>query len=205
MTVVLPFFPTGNFDIDFGVNNEINFTVLENVFGDGYIQRAADGLNSNRNTWSATWTNLTDAESDLVFGFLKARAGYQPFYYQAPGDSDFKQWTARDVKRKPAGVSDNKAYWTITATLKEEFGSTIEILSIQMLTGVEATGSGGNITGNSPIITLFGVAGLGVIGRISISHAALQGVAATGSAGNILGSITKLVGVSATGIAGTVT
>lgn len=201
MTVTIPTFPTGDFDIDFGSNNEVNFAVLESVFGDGYIQRTADGLNSNRDTWNATWTNLTDAESALIFAFLRARGGYQPFYYQAPGDGVLKQWTARDVKRKPTGY----AYWQISATLKQEFGSTIEVKYIHMITGVGAVGSAGRIAGPAPVVLLIGVAGIGRYGTITPSRLKIVGVSATGSAGSILGGNVRLNGVTATGIADTVT
>jgi len=205
MTNVVPFFPTGDFDVDFGINNEVNFTVLENQFGDGYIQRAADGINSNRDTWNAAWTNLTNSESALIFGFLRERAGYKPFYYQAPGEDVAKQWTARDVKRQPTGVSDKLAYWKISATLKQEFGATIEVKYVQMVSGVLATGNAGVVTGNAPSKGLVGTFATGFVGIITPNNATIIGVSATGSAGIIIGAGTRLNGVGATGICGRIT
>lgn len=202
MANVVPYFPTGDFEIDFGVNNEINFTVLENRFGDGYTQRAADGLNSNRDTWSATWTNLKDSEAKLIFDFLRAREGYQPFYYQAPGDGVFKQWTARDIRRKPVDAGD-VFYWTISATLKQEFGATIESKFVGMLVGVEGITGLGELIGNSPTVRLFGASASGLVGLMFPTNITIRGASAVGTAGRMFASGLGIKGVRGQAIAGT--
>lgn len=204
MTVTIPHFPTGNFEIDLGVQNDTAFATLENRFGDGYIQRAADGLNSNRDTWAAKWTNLTNDEATLIMDFLKERAGYKPFYYQAPGDTALKQWTARDLKRQPTGVSGNLAYWAISATLKEEFGGTIEVRIPVMFRGVGAVGMVGDIVGNCPVVTLFGVQASAQVGQITPNKVTINGVVGTGAAGTISTGHFLTKGVGAQGVAGNV-
>jgi phage-related protein len=205
MAVAIPTFPSGNWNIDVETANEVSFAILENTFGDGYVQRATDGLNSNRDSWNATFTNLTDAEATLLFNFIRERAGYKPFYWQAPGDVTIKQWTARDLKRQPTGVSNNLAYWKISCTLKEEFGSTIEVKTPVFVTGVGAVGQVGTIKGNSPAVQLFGVVGTGAAGVVTPSKVTIIGAVGTGSAGIILGSNSRLIGVRADGIAGNLT
>lgn len=207
MAVAIPTLPStanGLLNIDLGSDNETAFGVLENRFGDGYIQRAADGLNSNKDRWTVTWTNLTDAEMNLLYGFLRGRAGYKPFYFQAPGDSEQKQWTARDVRKQPMQVSGQFAYWKISATFTQAFGQTIEIKSLQMLEGVFARGSVGRVQGNAPTATFDGVEAICGVGLIYPQRFAVPGVEAIGSAGYILAG-NQISGVQAEAIAGSLT
>jgi phage-related protein len=59
--------------------------ILTADFGDGYSQRAADGLNNVRHVWSLTWKNLSDEDADTIEAFFVARRGYQAFLWAAPG------------------------------------------------------------------------------------------------------------------------
>ena len=55
--------------------------VLKAEFGDGYRQRAADGLNSRPAAWDLKWDALTTADADAIEGFLAARGGVEAFWW----------------------------------------------------------------------------------------------------------------------------
>lgn len=58
--------------------------ILANEFGDGYTQRAADGLNSNPLELELTWNELTKVERDEIVDFFTARGGFESFTWQEP-------------------------------------------------------------------------------------------------------------------------
>ena len=55
-------------------------------FGDGYTQRAADGLNALKQQWeTVAWQNLTKAEAVNIEQFFEAHQGGEAFYWTPPG------------------------------------------------------------------------------------------------------------------------
>ena len=59
--------------------------LLQAQFGDGYEQRAGDGINADRVKWSLTWNAVTNEEADAIE--LALRGGvFEPFLYEVPGD-----------------------------------------------------------------------------------------------------------------------
>jgi phage-related protein len=61
---------------------------LFNEFGDGYVQRAADGINSNRLTIELTWGLLTTAQRNELNSFFTARNGHESFDWTLPDTSE---------------------------------------------------------------------------------------------------------------------
>lgn len=53
-------------------------------FGDGYSQRAADGINNVLTDWDVVWKVITAAERATLVEFLEARAGFEAFYWTSP-------------------------------------------------------------------------------------------------------------------------
>lgn len=115
--MTIPTFPLTARTVDFNSSGQDTPKVLENNFGDGYTQRAGDGLNNVRSQWDASWTNLTTPERDLIIGFFRQQMGYMSFYWTAPGESIPQKWTAREWKQIPVAGG----FWKVTATLKQEF------------------------------------------------------------------------------------
>ena len=65
--------------------------VLSTEYGDGYIERAGDGLNAvHQHTLSVTWENITYAEAVAIHTFFFARKGYEAFLWTPPGLSEAK-------------------------------------------------------------------------------------------------------------------
>ncbi len=94
-----------------------NLKILEAGFGDGYNQRAADGLNSVQDSWSILWRARADADIKTLTDFFRDKKGYEAFEWQAPGDTTIKLWTCQDYTKTPITAG----YSTLKATFKQEF------------------------------------------------------------------------------------
>lgn len=101
---------------DWGYEIPVEAAVAEAPFGDGYTQRAQDGLNSLRVTVPLRWTNLVTAEWSSINDFLTARAGYQAFYWTPVGHPQMK-WTCKTWRTVPKDYG----YFDVTASFRREF------------------------------------------------------------------------------------
>ena len=83
-------------------------------FGDGYMQRAPNGLNPDLPTWDLTWT--TDATTAAsIITFLKTQGGVTAFLWQGPEDSIQTLWICRKYGSQPSNY--NKTI--VTATFEQ--------------------------------------------------------------------------------------
>lgn len=89
--------------------------VLSAKFGDGYEQRAADGINSRLQMWNVKFENLTSANADTIIAFFRARNGVSYFTWTPPGAAEIKV-IARKWKRSFPDFSH-----TITAMFEQVF------------------------------------------------------------------------------------
>ena len=64
--------------------------VLQAKFGDGYSQRAADGLNTMLRSYTVQFSNRDKAESDAIEAFLIAQGGVLSFDWTPIGDQPGK-------------------------------------------------------------------------------------------------------------------
>jgi phage-related protein len=90
--------------------------VLVAEFGDGYSQRAADGINNVRQTRSLVWDNLKLADAEAISIFLAARKGAESFLWAANGDIA-RRWICSSWERISASNVTDK----VTATFTEVF------------------------------------------------------------------------------------
>jgi len=67
-----------------GAGRDTKPRVLVAEFGDGFIQRAGDGVNALSDEFSLTWVNLTQAEVTSANQFLRDRAGHEAFLWTPP-------------------------------------------------------------------------------------------------------------------------
>lgn len=79
---------------DYGSRRQSKARVLEARFGDGYVQRIPDGLNSIGKSWPLNWTLRTRAEITALEGFLESQAG-RPFSWTDP-KGEVGRWTCDD-------------------------------------------------------------------------------------------------------------
>jgi phage-related protein len=99
-----------------GATKDITPRVRSSVFGDGYQQRVADGINTITRKWMVTFTRK-EADIDLIEDFLISRAGVESFTWTPPegieGRFICKSW-ARNL---PAIAAQS-----ISCTFEEVFG-----------------------------------------------------------------------------------
>ena len=93
--------------------------VVRNVkFGDGYEQRLTFSLNQNPKSWSLSFTNITETDSDTIETFLDARADDNAsFDWQPPGSSVTYKWVCESWSKSIPYA--NRA--TIQATFRQVF------------------------------------------------------------------------------------
>lgn len=100
VTLTMP----GEVTVSPGSSIETEFKIKMAEFGDGYIQRSGDGINSVRDTYNIMIENLRTEEADAIIAFLKARKGYEAFWWTAPRESAPRQWFCKDkIKRSHVG------------------------------------------------------------------------------------------------------
>lgn len=104
------------------ISKQTNARILETPFGDGYRQRAGDGINSITDEWSLSWiVNSTD--TDTLTDFFEARGGYESFDWTPSGESVSKKWTCKTWTKTPTEAKDiaGNNVWNVSATLRQEF------------------------------------------------------------------------------------
>ncbi|WP_431854312.1 phage tail protein [Azospirillum sp.] len=89
LTLTPPFNPTVGTDI----HPEIK--LIKADFGDGYRQRAPDGLNHIRYLYQFVWEGPV-AEIDEILLFLHERGGTEAFLYTPPGESQAKTFVCQE-------------------------------------------------------------------------------------------------------------
>lgn len=92
MTAFLPF------GISPGTSYEVDARVLMADFGDGYVGRAGDGINTMGKKYDVKFDALTKAEKDYVVGFFATHKGYVAFDWTPPGATVAIKWIARRWK-----------------------------------------------------------------------------------------------------------
>jgi phage-related protein len=103
--------------ISVGSGREETARVLKAQFGNGYAQRAADGLNSLNSEYGITFENLTREESAAIVAFLRAQAGYQGFYFTPPDETVARLWTCEKWRI----THTEQVHDTLTCTFTEVF------------------------------------------------------------------------------------
>lgn len=102
---------------DFGGQADTTPKVSVVSYGDGYEQRFAVGLNSNRTTWNLTFENRDQDETDDIIDFLSSRGGIEAFEWVPPGEADplffvCRKWTKTFVKG---------GYYTVSLSFEQVF------------------------------------------------------------------------------------
>ncbi len=75
---------------DAGATEEREPRIRSVRFGDGYEQRAADGLNSDMRKRGLSFTARSTSEAAAILSFLETQGGVASFDYTHPGDSSRK-------------------------------------------------------------------------------------------------------------------
>lgn len=91
--------------------------VLTAGFGDGYSQRAQDGLNANPQSWELSYQELTDAEVQTLLDFFEGLGGVSNFTWQPKYSTAVKKFLCSEWGATP--VADNSN--SFTASIVEVF------------------------------------------------------------------------------------
>jgi phage-related protein len=86
----------------YGAARKATPKVLISGFGDGYRQRAADGINNIDETWDLEFVN-EDTTIDDIDDFLVARGGWESFDWTPPGEAVSKKWSCAEWGRTKTG------------------------------------------------------------------------------------------------------
>lgn len=80
---------TFDFPVLVGASGEVRQAVLENRFGDGYVQRIGVGLNNQSQQWSVSVTGTFGRRNDIapVRAFLDRHQGWRSFLWTPPAAS----------------------------------------------------------------------------------------------------------------------
>lgn len=109
---------TFTFTPDFGAAGTTKPRVRTAQFGDGYQQRVQDGINSQPRSWSLSFVNRDDTETDAIEAFFLAAAGVSSFGWTPPRGAAGRwvcpEWEVTVVRH---GLN------SISATFHEVFGS----------------------------------------------------------------------------------
>lgn len=96
---------------------DTEFRVNTIQYGNGYSQRAVDGLNAKVDSWTLDWDNLYESEFESLVTAFDAAGGADYFTWTAPGDSSAKKFIVPKYTRRI--VAGNM--FSISATLNQVF------------------------------------------------------------------------------------
>lgn len=90
--------------------------LIRHQFADGYTRRAPKGLNHMALQLSITFSNIYAAEKDEILQFLRARGGYQPFWWQQPNEA-LRRWVAPEWSLEQQGFDR----WRVSVRLERDW------------------------------------------------------------------------------------
>ena len=98
--------------------------VLTAKFGDGYEQRAVDGINNLEESYALTFKTREKAEIDDIVAFLDSKQNVTKFTFTFPDTNNTTRTGERDVKVVAQEYSTNYEYdnfYTLNVTLRRVF------------------------------------------------------------------------------------
>lgn len=94
-----------------------SYRVKRVSFGDGYTQRAPDGLNTVRQQWRLVWERIPDTLAETLRLFFNGLGGTGLIEWTPYNQPTELKWTANDFTSKPVGA----LIATVSVTLTQEF------------------------------------------------------------------------------------
>jgi len=105
-----------NITYDYGIQLSVKPRVLMAELGDGYQQRAADGINTMRESWNLTWKNRLNADIKTLTDFFELNSGFISFEWTAPYKTE-KKYICSDWSVN----NDNPLTSSLTASFQQVF------------------------------------------------------------------------------------
>jgi phage-related protein len=100
-----------------GTSGSHQYRILKANFGDGYEQRAGDGINPKQSEYTLTWTRLSTTDAASIESFFDGLGGYESFDYTLPGEAATKKF----VCEKFTKPYESGNLMGITATLRRVY------------------------------------------------------------------------------------
>ena len=101
---------------DRGLSRQTNFSLLTAKFGDGYEQRAVDGINSKQEVFGLTIKNRDYKEANLIAAFFDSKKGLN-FSIEITNTKDVESATPTDVHETIKVACDSYTLTYITDTI----------------------------------------------------------------------------------------
>lgn len=76
---------TFNWVPDKGLTGKPKLRIIKSEFGDGYVQRVADGINNKPKTYDLRFTNINVTTFTAIRDFLESHGGVTAFDWTPPG------------------------------------------------------------------------------------------------------------------------
>lgn len=86
-------------DYDYAANKTMEPRILTANLGDGYKQRAADGINCAPESWTITWINRPYADIDTLDDFFILYGGHDSFDWTPPRGSSSNKYICPNWSR----------------------------------------------------------------------------------------------------------
>lgn len=80
-------------------SKRINYNVMAIQYGDGYAQRAPNGLNAQFDVWTITWIWLNATDAGTVRAALNAVGGHDYLTWTPPGEASAKRFIVEPESR----------------------------------------------------------------------------------------------------------
>ena len=109
---------------DRGMARSSKHRVLTAKFGDGYEQRAVDGINNLNETYTLTFKTRPKADIDDIVAFLDSKQNVTKFTLTLPDTNNTTRSGERDVKVVAETYTTNYEYddfYTLNLTLRRVF------------------------------------------------------------------------------------
>tara|TARA_Y100000114_G_C11687678_1_gene291928 strand:+ start:545 stop:925 length:381 start_codon:yes stop_codon:yes gene_type:complete len=106
------------------LSKKSNPRVLTAKFGDGYEQRAVDGINNLNETYTLTFKTRPKADIDDIVAFLDSKQNVTKFTLTLPDTNNTTRTGERDVKVVSQEYTTNYEYdnfYTLNVTLRRVF------------------------------------------------------------------------------------
>lgn len=102
----------------YGYNRKRKPKMLMAEFGDGYAQRAGDGINNNPRTLSLNWGMLSKTEMEAIIAFFDTRSeDASSFDYTLPDETSSKKYIVTEYE----DVHDEYDNYEVKAKFQEVF------------------------------------------------------------------------------------
>ena len=101
--------------IDQASSGSTQFKTLISRYGNGYEQRAPDGLNNNLASWSVTWNGLSSTDFTSLVSSIDTAQGVNYFTWVPPGASVSKKWVVEQYSISTQGGQ----IYSVSGTLRQ--------------------------------------------------------------------------------------